>query len=74
MFTIDKVVGAIVKQVQTVLSDTKSQDIYELLRRERDLTRPTPQDLTNIRRATEKVVGPDENLFRMNWVCRTIRK
>ena len=68
MFTIDKVVGSIVKQVQTILLDAKSQELFELLQRERNIQRPTTSDLTNLRRATEKVIGPDENLFRMNWV------
>lgn len=65
MITIDKVIGTIVKQVQTILLDGKSQDLFDLLRRERDLPRPTTQDLVNLRRAAEKVIGPDENLFRM---------
>ncbi|EKM56381.1 uncharacterized protein PHACADRAFT_172101 [Phanerochaete carnosa HHB-10118-sp] len=68
MFTIDKVAGAVVKQVQTILLDSKSLDLFDQLRRERDLPRPTTQDLTNLRRATEKVIGPDENLFRMVWL------
>ena len=58
-----------VTQVQTILADAKSQELFEVLRRERDLVRPTPQDLVNLRRATEKAIGADENLFRMVWVC-----
>ena len=87
MFTVDKVVGALIKQVctssvrprsavrlnhlqvQIILSDPKSQDLYELLRREREITSPTTQDLINCRRNTERVLGPDENLFRIDWVC-----
>ncbi|KIP11841.1 hypothetical protein PHLGIDRAFT_27677 [Phlebiopsis gigantea 11061_1 CR5-6] len=68
MFTVDKVIGSIVKQVQHILADPKSQELFEVLRRERGLARPTPQDLVNLRRATEKVIGPDENLFRMIWL------
>ena len=84
MFTVDRVVGAIVKQVsslplrpttmlmlgqvQNVLSDAKSQDLYEFLRRDRELASPTTQDQINARRNTEKVVGPDENIFRIDWV------
>lgn len=55
-------------QVQIILSDPKSQDLYELLRREREITSPTTQDLINCRRNTERVLGPDENLFRIDWV------
>ncbi|THG98893.1 hypothetical protein EW026_g3371 [Hermanssonia centrifuga] len=68
LFTIDKVVGAIVKQVQTLLSDAKSQELFDLLRRERDIANPTTQDLINSRKNTERVLGPDENLFRMDWL------
>ena len=55
-------------QVQVILSDPKSQDLYELLRREREIPSPTTQDLINCRRNTERVLGPDENLFRIDWV------
>lgn len=55
-------------QVQVVLSDPKSQELYDLLRREREIPSPTTQDMINSRRNTEKVIGPDENLFRMDWV------
>ncbi|TBU57446.1 hypothetical protein BD310DRAFT_880877 [Dichomitus squalens] len=68
LFTVDKVIGALIKQVQTILSDPKSQDLYELLRREREITSPTTQDLINCRRNTERVLGPDENLFRIDWL------
>lgn len=72
MFTIDKVVGSVVKQVQTILADTKSVDLFDQLRREREIPRPTTQQLINFRRAAEKILGPDENLFRMVWVCASI--
>lgn len=86
MFTIDKLIGTVVKQVcpmayitcrqssdmseqvQTILSDNRSQDIFDLLRKERDLASPSTQDLINARKNTERVLGPDENLFRMVWV------
>ena len=51
-----------------ILSDPKSQELYDLLRREREITSPTTQDLINCRRNTERVLGPDENLFRVDWV------
>ncbi|TFY59719.1 hypothetical protein EVJ58_g5599 [Rhodofomes roseus] len=68
MFTVDRVVGAIIKQVQNVLSDTKSQELFEFLRRDRELVSPTTQDQINARRNTERVVGPDENIFRIDWL------
>ncbi|CDO71174.1 hypothetical protein BN946_scf184845.g44 [Trametes cinnabarina] len=68
LFTVDKVIGALIKQVQVILSDSKSQELYDLLRREREITSPTTQDLINCRRNTERVLGPDENLFRIDWL------
>ena len=41
MFTIDKVLGSIIKQVQHILGDPKSQELYEILRKERELAAPT---------------------------------
>ncbi|EIW51655.1 uncharacterized protein TRAVEDRAFT_75682 [Trametes versicolor FP-101664 SS1] len=68
LFTVDKVIGALIKQVQVILSDPKSQELFDLLRREREITSPTTQDLINCRRNTERVLGPDENLFRVDWL------
>ncbi|KAL7283979.1 hypothetical protein ACG7TL_001251 [Trametes sanguinea] len=68
LFTVDKVIGALIKQVQVILADPKSQELYDLLRREREITSPTTQDLINCRRNTERVLGPDENLFRIDWL------
>lgn len=65
----DKVIGAIIKQVQAVFLDPKSQDLLEGLKRERALVSPTTQDQINTRRNAEKVLGPDENIFRIDWVC-----
>jgi paired amphipathic helix protein Sin3a len=90
IFTIDKLIGVLIKQVtiniftarpsivftlnrnhkvQTVFGDAKSQDLLEILKRERALACPTTQDQINNRRNAEKVLGPDENLFRVDWVC-----
>ncbi|EDR09492.1 Sin3 protein [Laccaria bicolor S238N-H82] len=68
LFTIDKLVGTIVKQVQAVFLDSKSQDLLEILKRERSLNSRTTQDQINSRRNAEKVLGPDENPFRIDWL------
>ncbi|KIK06012.1 hypothetical protein K443DRAFT_674585 [Laccaria amethystina LaAM-08-1] len=68
LFTIDKLIGAIVKQVQAVFLDSKSQDLLEILKRERTLNSPTTQDQINSRRNAEKVLGPDDNVFRIDWL------
>ncbi|KAJ3896408.1 hypothetical protein GG344DRAFT_36762 [Lentinula edodes] len=77
IFTIDKLIGAIIKQVQLVFADPKSQDLLEILKRDRAMTSPTSQDQVNNRRNAEKILGPDENLFRIDWLtenkCLTIQ-
>ncbi|THH08411.1 hypothetical protein EW145_g2724 [Phellinidium pouzarii] len=67
MFTVDKVIGAIIKQVQNILSENKSLVILEGLKRERDLPTTSSLDLDEIRSNAEKAIGPDENLFRIDW-------
>ncbi|EGN92496.1 hypothetical protein SERLA73DRAFT_117204 [Serpula lacrymans var. lacrymans S7.3] len=69
LFTIDKVIGAFIKQVQLALADSRSQELYELLKRDRALVSPSTQDQLNSRRFTENVLGPDENIFRIDWLC-----
>lgn len=54
-----------------MFADGRSQDLLEILKRERTLVSPTTQDQINSRRNAEKVLGPDENLFRIDWVCST---
>ncbi|KAF9525755.1 hypothetical protein CPB83DRAFT_859047 [Crepidotus variabilis] len=71
IFTVDKVIGAIIKQVQAVIADPKSQDLLEHLKRERLLAAPTTQDRINSRRNAEKVLGPDENVFRIDWLAES---
>ena len=51
--------------------DAKSQDLLEVLKKERALLSPTTQDQINSRRSAEKVLGPDENLFRIDWASRS---
>ncbi|KZP17508.1 hypothetical protein FIBSPDRAFT_911970 [Athelia psychrophila] len=68
LFTIDKLIGAIIKQVQTVLSDSKSSELLELLKKERTHGTLTTQDQINSRQNAERVIGPDENLFRIDWL------
>lgn len=84
MFTVDRVVGSLVKQVllrltatqqpltllkaQHAISDTASQQLLHLLRRDRGISLLTAQDQMHARRNAESIVGPDENLFRIDWV------
>jgi len=51
-----------------VIADPKSQELLELLKRERSLVSPTTQDRINYRHQVENILGPDENVFRIDWV------
>ncbi|EPQ53755.1 hypothetical protein GLOTRDRAFT_139874 [Gloeophyllum trabeum ATCC 11539] len=67
IFTVDKVIGPMIKQIQLALSDSKSMELYELLKKERAITSPVSQDYINLRKQAEAILGPDENLFRIDW-------
>ncbi|EIW64077.1 uncharacterized protein TRAVEDRAFT_32917 [Trametes versicolor FP-101664 SS1] len=68
VFTLDRVIGAIIKQVQTVLADHKCQELWYLLRQARGAERaPTTQDTIRYRREAEGHVGSDEKLYRLDW-------
>ena len=54
-------------QVQNILVDAKSQELYELFKHEWALPNLTSQDQINNQWSAEKILGPDENLFRMDW-------
>ncbi|PPQ82593.1 hypothetical protein CVT25_007107 [Psilocybe cyanescens] len=71
IFTVDKVISAIIKQVQSVIADPKSQELLELLKRERSLISPTTQDRINYRHQAENILGPDENVFRIDWLSES---
>ncbi|KAJ8087508.1 hypothetical protein PM082_006339 [Marasmius tenuissimus] len=71
IFTIDKLIGVIIKQVQLVFTDAKSSELLEVLKRDRALPSFTTQDQLNSRRSAEKILGPDENIFRIDWLSET---
>ncbi|KAH7882268.1 hypothetical protein F5I97DRAFT_1816924 [Phlebopus sp. FC_14] len=71
IFTIDKVLGALIKQIQILLLDPRSQDLLDLLKRDKGLSSPTNQDLLNSRRLAENIMGPEENLYRIDWIPTT---
>ncbi|KZT07953.1 uncharacterized protein LAESUDRAFT_698018 [Laetiporus sulphureus 93-53] len=67
LFTIDRVVGSVIKQVQNILLDARSQDLYDILRKEREMASVLTHDLNGLRLETEEVIGSDESLYRMDW-------
>lgn len=71
MFTVDRVIGAIVKQAQTILGDMKSQELLSLLHRDRISERTTTRQQIAYRMNAENVLGPDENLYRIEYIPRS---
>lgn len=55
-------------QVQSVLSDNKSQELWGMLQDARKAERLTSQDMMRYRREAERHVGSDEHLYRIEWV------
>ncbi len=55
-------------QVQSWEQDPKLDKISKLLWDERRLEAPTVEDHRKFRRQAEEILGPEENLFRIDWV------
>ncbi|KAA1467807.1 hypothetical protein DENSPDRAFT_770847 [Dentipellis sp. KUC8613] len=67
LYTVDKVIAALIKQVQTIVSDHKCQELWQFLRRARNKDKFTRQDIIRYRREAEHHVGSDDNLYRVDW-------
>jgi len=57
------------EQVQTVVSDTKCQELWHFLRKMRSEDVFTRRSIIRYRRKAEQHVGSDDNLYRVEWVC-----
>ncbi|KAH9983794.1 hypothetical protein BJV74DRAFT_878832 [Russula compacta] len=68
IFTIDKVLAGLIKHVQSWEQDSKLEKIAKLLWDERRLESPTVEDHRALRREAEDILGPEENLFRIDWL------
>ncbi|KAL6304795.1 hypothetical protein BKA93DRAFT_817270 [Sparassis latifolia] len=67
VFTLDRVITAIVKQVQTIMADHKCQELWGLLQAARSEEVLTAHDTIRYRREAERHVGSDDNLYRFDW-------
>ena len=66
IFTIDKVLGALVKHLQVWEQDGRNDKLVKLLWDERQLERPSADDHRRLRHQAEGIVGPDEHFFRID--------
>ncbi|EST05486.1 Histone deacetylase interacting [Kalmanozyma brasiliensis GHG001] len=71
VFTLDKVIGAMIKVVQFLTTDSKCQEMQAIMEANRTNAQST---LTSYRQqiadrmAAEGLIGKDESLFRLEWV------
>ncbi|GLB35790.1 putative histone deacetylase (HDAC) interacting [Lyophyllum shimeji] len=68
LFTLDKLITALVKQVQTILSDNRCQELWRLLQSAQSSEVITNHDVVRYRREAERHVGQDDHLYRLQWV------
>ncbi|KAG7452216.1 uncharacterized protein BT62DRAFT_926424 [Guyanagaster necrorhizus] len=71
LFTMDKLITALVKQVQTIIGDSKCQELWSLLRSAQHTNSITNQDVVRYRREAERHVGQDDHLYRIQWMRGT---
>lgn len=71
VFTLDKVIGALIKVVQFLTTDSKCQEMQAIMEANRANSQST---LTSYRQqiadrmAAEGLIGKDESLFRLEWI------
>lgn len=65
VFTLDKVVGALIKAAQVIMSDAKCQELQTIMEEDRG---QEFKDHIARRMKAESIVGKDENLYRLEWV------
>lgn len=67
LFTLDKILSSLIKQVQILLSDNKCQELWILLQQTRKTDGLSNQNMIRYRREAERHVGADEHLYRFDW-------
>ncbi|KAI9255096.1 hypothetical protein BDA99DRAFT_485496 [Phascolomyces articulosus] len=67
LFTIDKLIQSIVKQVQTFAVDDKCGQLVDLFRSDQTLESTCPRITSVYRLRAEEVVGADEYLYKVNF-------
>ncbi|KAF9531885.1 hypothetical protein CPB83DRAFT_760648 [Crepidotus variabilis] len=71
LFTLDKLITALIKQVQTILGDNKCLELWSLLKSAQSSRNISSQDIIRYRREAERHVGPDDHLYRLQWIRET---
>ncbi|KZT41566.1 hypothetical protein SISSUDRAFT_1042638 [Sistotremastrum suecicum HHB10207 ss-3] len=67
MYTVDKLIAAIIKQVQCVIAEPKSRDIWALFLQEVEGPTPSSESIQAYRQTVERTLGPEEHSYRVEW-------
>lgn len=67
LYTVDKVVQAIVKHLHNIVSDAKSSDALLLFEQDREKPCSSAKEQILYRMKVKSVLGADENIFRIEW-------
>ncbi|KAJ9113677.1 hypothetical protein QFC22_005986 [Naganishia vaughanmartiniae] len=67
-FTLDKVIAGFIKHVISIINDSKSQDLVELLKTDRDARTTSTKQQIAYRMAAEGVLSADENMYKLDWL------
>ncbi|KAI9316424.1 hypothetical protein BX666DRAFT_1950439 [Dichotomocladium elegans] len=70
LFTVDKLIHAIVKQIQQITMDEKCVELVDIFRENQSLEMTTTV-VADYRRKVEDMVGLDEHLYRVNFNTET---
>ncbi|KAL1741018.1 hypothetical protein HDZ31DRAFT_46324 [Schizophyllum fasciatum] len=71
LFTLDKLIAALIKQASTVVQDHRCQELWSLLQSVQSSERISIQDTIRYRREAELHVSQDDHLYRICWVRAT---
>jgi len=74
LFTMDKLITALVKQVQTIVGDNKCQELWTLLQNANIAAEGagmSDADIVRYRREAGRHVGQDDHLYRLEWARDT---
>ncbi|RCI05964.1 Transcriptional regulatory protein sin3 [Rhizopus stolonifer] len=77
LFTIDKLVHTMIKQIQTVITDPKSVELIRLFKCDKGLESMSPRTLAVYRLRAEDIAGSSDHLYKINFdnesQCMTIQ-
>ena len=61
-------IAGLVKQVISILTDAKSQDLVELLKADREAKVTSTKQQIAYRMAAEGILSADENMYKIDWL------